>query len=855
MVPKKATVQYSLLVVLLIWSALAQTTISGYVIYSLAASNNTARLPFSVFGDSLEIQAASPRAKALGFEPGDELVSLNGRAITGYTVLQSIQTHLRPGETLHVTVRRQSPGNSPRLTELAISLKRLERGGIDWVLGIVFQAILPVISLSLGFFVAFSRPRDPLAWITLAMLASLGQGSPGNYFALPSFWREIVVFYRSLLGNTWPLWVMLFGLYFPEPFHFLKRRTWIGFVLAVPFIALVGLHLYTDHYVGEHIQHVRSLAYYERIYNAPVTVFYMLCISSFFVSLGVKWGMARNPDAKRRLQWLLAGSMVAFTPIFIAQILNFAFQIQLPLWYFFTALLLIVLFPLTLAYVIVVQRAMEVRVAMRMGLQYTFARGGIAVVRILLSTLAIFLGVSLSAHFGNAVVSVILIGISITFVVLIRKLGTKVLRWLDRRFFREVYNTEVILTALSQSVAGIRDTRTLLETVSRQISESLHVPRVAVLLDSFNMFRPAYALGYATVPSVELKHEADTVRVLKQSKQPSLVYLDDEKSWVQRTTDEEREILRLLDTQLLLPLSLKEELLGVISLGPKLSQEPYSTADLRLLHAVASQTGLALENARLTESIKEQIAQTERMNRELEIAREVQQRLFPQDVPIVQGLEIAGYCRQQDVGGDYYDFVHLSDGCLGIAVGDVAGKGIAAALMMATLQASLRGQTIRRAGTLAEMIRLINQLGYEASATNRYATFFYAQYHPPTRLLRYVNAGHNPPIICRPGESGNEILRLEEGGTVLGSVPHYPYQESSVQLRTGDVLVAFTDGISEAMNEKQEEWDEARLIDCISRSRSRSAPEIIAHILEEVDRFTAGTMQHDDMTLVVVCVQ
>ena len=143
--------------------------------------------------------------------------------------------------------------------------------------------------------------------------------------------------------------------------------------------------------------------------------------------------------------------------------------------------------------------------------------------------------------------------------------------------------------------------------------------------------------------------------------------------------------------------------------------------------------------------------QRERINRELEIAREVQQRLFPQHLPRIEGLEFAGYCRpQQGVGGDYYDFVRLGNGGLGIAVGDVAGKGIAAALMMATLQASLRGQIIKPSGEPAETIQLINTLVYEASASNRYATFFYGQYDPQSREFLYVNAGHNPPIICRP---------------------------------------------------------------------------------------------------------
>jgi sigma-B regulation protein RsbU (phosphoserine phosphatase) len=291
-------------------------------------------------------------------------------------------------------------------------------------------------------------------------------------------------------------------------------------------------------------------------------------------------------------------------------------------------------------------------------------------------------------------------------------------------------------------------------------------------------------------------------------------------------------------------------------LGAKKSEAPYSQGDLQLLGAVASQTGLALENAELSEKIRTEIAQRERMNRELEIARDVQQHLFPQKLPRVEGLDFAGYCRPAEgVGGDYYDFVRLSNDCLGVAIGDVSGKGIAAALMMASLQASLRGQTIKPCETLSEMLGHINRLVYEASADNRYATFFYAQYDPSSRTLRYVNAGHNAPMILCRGVSGGEIVRLSDGGMVIGLFPDCEFRESNVTLSSGDIFLAFTDGISEAMDNEDDEFGEERLITTLREHRARTAADLISEILECVDRFTAGARQHDDMTLVAMRVQ
>jgi sigma-B regulation protein RsbU (phosphoserine phosphatase) len=258
----------------------------------------------------------------------------------------------------------------------------------------------------------------------------------------------------------------------------------------------------------------------------------------------------------------------------------------------------------------------------------------------------------------------------------------------------------------------------------------------------------------------------------------------------------------------------------------------------------------------LTDDIRQEVAQRERLNRELEIARDVQQRLFPQTLPDVKGLDFAGYCRPAlGVGGDYYDFIRLDDGCLGIAIGDVSGKGIAAALMMASLQASLRGQTIKPCATLSEMISHINRLVFDASASNRYATFFYAQYDPITRLLRYCNAGHNPPLLCRRRNGCESVHKLDEGGMVIGLFPDIVFQEATVQVERGDILIGYTDGVSEAMNTLEEEFGEERLNDIIRRCESRSAADMITCMLARVDTFTGAAPQHDDMTLIVVRAQ
>ena len=172
---------------------------------------------------------------------------------------------------------------------------------------------------------------------------------------------------------------------------------------------------------------------------------------------------------------------------------------------------------------------------------------------------------------------------------------------------------------------------------------------------------------------------------------------------------------------------------------------------------------------------------------------------------------------------------------------------------MASLQASLRGQAMQGTNDLAPLMSNVNRLVYDASAENRYATFFYAQYEPSTRRLTYVNAGHNPPMIFREHESGREVIRLDEaGGVVVGLLRDFQYSQAIVTLEPGDVLVGFTDGISEAMNSQEEEWGEDQLIEAVSACSHLCATEMIAYLMSAADDFAAGAKQHDDMTLVVV---
>ena len=858
---KKRTLLYVPLLFLaaFAFAALAMHLSGFYTIYSMRSA--AAELPFS-YNDG--VNNVNPEAESAGIKRSDIVFEINGKDVRQDDAYREAISSLQPDQIVNLKIQRKTADGNAETLDAQVKAVKVEKNFSFYsrsVVGFMFSYFLPTFSILLGFWVVFVRPQDHLAWILLFVLLGLSSFSMEMY---PP--GTLVSAYHDVTFASWSLAMLLFGIYFPERWSLDQKLPWLKWIFIVPLsfqILLTVLGLIRIHLGIDLVSFMRPVA---QFYNGIGFIINMVAIGSFFAALGYKAGTTKNKDARRRLYLMLYGTSLAITPSFFLVLYRFAtnakgsFTEIAPFWIAMSAVLLMLLFPLTMAYVIVVQRAMDVSVVVRQGLQYALAKGGVRVLQFFL-LLAIGLGVRWSINnYGrdSLFIQIAIIVVGIALVPLIEVIAKPLRVWIDRKFFREAYNAEQILSDLSEEVRTMVETKPLLETVTNKISESMHVPQVALLLKNGDTFHPAYALGYENMPLVELNDDDKTVEKLRKN-ETLTIYQDDEDSWSNEKIESgEKENLQKLNSQLLLPINAKNELSGLLSLSPKLSEQPFTPNDLRLLKSVASQTGLALENSRLTETIARDAAQKERLNRELEIAREVQERLFPQELPRVEGLDYYGACRPAlGVGGDYYDFLELPDKKFGIAIGDISGKGIGASLMMASLQASLRGQTIHFKEELGDMMKQINELLYEASTSNRYATFFYSQYDPKTKKLIFVNAGHNPPVLLRPTNEDKtefEIIKLEDGGAVVGMLPSMLvfYKQGEIELQTGDLIIGSTDGITEAMNPQEEEWSEDAMLEELKKVYGQTAHEILPHIVAEADKFADGAKQHDDMTMIIV---
>jgi len=292
------------------------------------------------------------------------------------------------------------------------------------------------------------------------------------------------------------------------------------------------------------------------------------------------------------------------------------------------------------------------------------------------------------------------------------------------------------------------------------------------------------------------------------------------------------------------PLQTKERIIGLLYVDSPYILREFTKDDLSLLTLMANVAAFHIENKRLTE-----IEQAERiMKRDLDQAAGIQTGMLPDKAPQMEGADLAGFnaaCRT--VGGDYYDFFQYTDQKVGLTLGDVSGKGMPASLIMMALHA--RVQVLAEdPGNLGSFMARLNKATCARCPSNRFITFFFSVFDVSTGDLAFANAGHNPPILVR---ANGDAEMIEGGGPVLGILPIAPYSEMHTHLNQGDMIVLYSDGVTEATNHQYDEFGEDRVIDVLKANRTKPAAQIVDVVNKALAEFAAGAPQADDITLVV----
>ena len=409
-------------------------------------------------------------------------------------------------------------------------------------------------------------------------------------------------------------------------------------------------------------------------------------------------------------------------------------------------------------------------------------------------------------------------------------------------FRRDRSDYRNILQRLTRDIISIFEVRQLQEKITTTLRAASLTDRAALLLPESKGSHFSTCASAQNAPGeVWLDRNGSAIKLMANARGPVAL------AEIKKLLDsEDLEKLDQLEAHLLIPIAQRQELLGLLCLGNKMGARRYNFEDIAMLSVLANQLAIALVNSQLYQEAVEK----RRIEEELARAREIQESLLPKVCPTGAGFLVSALSKpSRQVGGDYHDFVTVNDGVLGIAIGDVCGKGMPAALLMAVLQATFNAQ-VQNHLSVKETVSRVNAHIARFTDIDKFVTFFYGELDLNSGDFTYSNAGHNSPILLR---ADGQIQKLTTGGLILGFMDDAPYEEQTVPMGPGDNLFFYTDGITEAQNEAEEEFGEQRLIRFLLNRRSLTPQKLLDELFEQVNAFAGTTVQQqDDSTMVAL---
>jgi sigma-B regulation protein RsbU (phosphoserine phosphatase) len=832
-------------------------------------------------------------AHAAGLRTGDRIMKIAGLPLRNPDPYFDRVIRGSPGDRVALEIARPA---ASELVLLEITLQPTSRPAqvsfVESVAGALAD-FYPLLFLILGLYVLFLRMQDGHAWV-LALLFAAFIAGPAFERIRPLLHPDVrpwTMAYAMTFAYLGPAFFYGFFTTFPDPSPIERRAPWLKWVVlaicsAVALPAAASLSF----------QGTRFPFYVQAGWMTPGQFAGLLRLVLIgFVLLGFAALITnafeeKDKEARRRFRVVLWGTLAGFGPEILRLILaaagvTFAARHGVQL----ACLALLMLVPISMGYAVVKYRVMEIPDLLRRSARYVLVRRGLDLG---LAVALLFVVYSLStaaqgltagwraahAEAGGASMEgpltgfVFVLGLALGAVLVgtQRRVRQRYVERLDRAFFRSVYNTQQVLQDLAEKLQTAAGREALAGMLEGHIVEALHPQSLAVYFRVDGQLR-LERFGPGPIPTA-LEFLEPGAPVLKElalrgrpwevppgdaavpPDLPELGKLREHLAGLAPVADRSDVLAQLvpLQPECLVPvLGHERVLLGLLVLGPRLSEEPYSDEDEKLLASVAGQAGVTLDNIRLAEEMAARLEAENKRANEMSIAREVQSKLFPQKMPPLVTLDYAGSCDQaRTIGGDYYDYLNLGPGRVGLVLADISGKGIFAALLMANLQANLRSQyalALTDRDGLRTLMRAVNRLFVESVTPGLYATIFIVDYADQGRCLRFVNCGHNPPLLLR---AGGACEKLDATATVVGLLEDWDCTVGEVTLAPGDTLVIYSDGVTEASSDADEFFGDKRLEEVLRANRQLPAAELARKIATTVHTFS-GKEQEDDLTLLV----
>ncbi len=766
-----------------------------------------------------------------GLQPGDTLIKINGSPVTDLNAIREDLNRKEIGEKVTYTIRR-----GPEIKNYEFTLSPLLP--LEKLMVLLFRTV-PVLLLMVYLLTGmWGIIKSPYATETILialfcfcfgcfMYATINVGDAGDTFIKKYLYfntlREFVT-YLMWLGPSF--WVLLFAT-FPRKNRVYENNKFIAllFIFLLPLIILISTLMGLD----------------SKWLTFMIFLLLFSQMTSGVLLLANNLKKVNTALEKRQVRLMLFGIKYGAISIGIGWVLvivtQFVLMNQISANLLLISLLIFLLceisgliIPFTFLNSFFQNRLLETESALKRRVRVF----GVTVGLIGVYLFAIFLIVRLSVSFFELrdptviIVSVLLLSLTFT------PINKRILTWIDETFYPERTKYAEALKKYNHSISGQIESSELLSELRRWVSSTVGINPVIPFALS-----PQFA---GNIPFRYNDNESVIHRIRSGNK-----FFWDEISERSRITVDENEIewIRDNDISVTIPMISQGELVGVLNLGKKQNQEDFSAEDLDILTQASSQTALALQNLRLQSAYIDK----KRMDKELEMARNIQRRLMPQEIPQVTGLDVHGESRPcYEVAGDYYDIINTSDGNTFMVIADVSGKGAGAAMIMANLQASIRvGLDLTEDFT--DFVSRINNHIYKNTSSSEFITFFICGWEPKTGVFHYINAGHNPPVML---DENGKITTLEATGLILGVLPDQSYEQRILKINPGSVIAIYTDGLEEAMNNENEMFGQHRIIEILTQSRDKSSKEIVKTIQDKAIEFCAGKPLHDDLTMIVI---
>jgi serine phosphatase RsbU (regulator of sigma subunit) len=781
-----------------------------------------------------------PRA---GLATYDRILSANGEALETPEELTKLVRNLPVGTPVTYEFIREGKTQTAVVGTQRFTFR-------DFFSSFLPMILAGVLYLVVGGAAFWMRPGNPAAQAHLGMTIAVGL-----FLTLTSDFDTTQWFTRAYLLVLWLMGSSFIhlALVFPEPKRFVFKRPWLAYLAYVP--ALLGAIAWNLSF--RHAGHAASAEAVDAYLAGIDMMSVWLLVGLLWLIGGIIHSAVKGRTALARTQakTALFGAATAFVPgtlVFVLPLM--AGQVsQTSNLLINLSFLCFVIFPLSIAYAIVKHKMFDIDLVIKRTMVYASVVAALAGVYFL--TIALVRGgiELLFGASGSTAGNILATAVVVMAFVPVRN---RVQAVIDRLFFRNRYDFRAVLSSYTQYTKENPELEAVVEKYLELANQTMHPRHMSVMVrdpktrdlqvyrnSGLNLFPDGFAIP-ADTPEI-----GELFSARRTGMRPS------------KATTRQLSHMDALGISFCVPLEIKGEILGMINFGPKLSELDYATEDQQLLVNMGQQLASVI---RIAEMTKAEVNRA-RLDAELETARNIQASLLPAAAPAPQGLEVIGSSvSAYEFGGDYYDLVTLHDGLLRVVVGDVAGKGVQAAMVMAMAKSCFFNQ-VRSNPDLPTVMTAINRMIVETidDKKHRKTTLIYGVIDPEAKTLRYSCAGHQAPHYYNAETGCVEDLPIP-GSFPFGASKIAKYQEIEVPLHSGDVLVFYTDGVTEAANPEGEMFYEVKdapdgnelvldqLKDVIEANHGRSAQDIHREIVKAVERWVDGGPQGDDITLVVV---